>query len=141
MNVLKIILFFVLAISISCKEEKPKPVLQQNKATASVKHYICANKCENSGGDVSGACPVCKNQYLHNDAFHNQDLMKNGPLNVPKYNGGNPATKAPTQPSPAKNAKGIYHYTCAKGCFGGSGTSEKCANCGENLVHNQAYHN
>lgn len=141
MKTLKIMLFFVLAISISCKEEKPKPVLQQNAATASVKHYICANKCENSGGEAAGNCPVCKNPYLHNAAFHAQDLLKNGPLNVPEYTGGNPAANAPAQPSPAQNAMGIYHYTCTKGCYGGSGTAEKCANCGENLAHNQAYHN
>lgn len=140
MKTLKLLLFVVMAISVSCKEGKSKPVIQKNKATASIKHYVCANKCENSGGDEAGNCPVCKNPYLHNDAYHNQDLMKNGPLKVPN-NIGAPATNAPTQTSPAQNSMGIYHYTCAKGCYGGSGTAEKCANCGENLIHNQAYHN
>jgi len=141
MKTIKIILFFILAIFISCKEEKPKPILQENNQTASVKHYVCANKCENSGSDVAGTCPVCKNQYLHNDAFHSQDLLKNGPLNVPKYNGGNPAANAPAAPSPAQNSFGIYHYTCNKGCSGGSGSATNCTNCGEPLAHNQAYHN
>ena len=140
MKTLKIILFFVLAISFSCKEEKPKPILQENNATASVKHYICANNCENSGSDVIGACPVCKNPYIHNTAFHNQDFMKNGPLNVPT-NIQAPAANTPAAPSPAQNAKGIYHYTCPKGCYGGSGTATQCANCGEPLAHNQEYHN
>lgn len=138
MKTLKIMLFFVLAISFSCKEEKPKPVLQHN--TASVKHYICANKCENSGSDVAGACPVCKNPYVHNDAFHAQDLLKNGPLNVPT-NIQAPAANTPAAPSPAQNAKGVYHYTCDKGCYGGSGTATNCTNCGAQLAHNQAYHN
>jgi hypothetical protein len=140
MKTIKIVLFFVLAISFSCKEEKPKPAIQQNTLTASVKHYICANKCENSGSDVQGACPVCKNPYLHNDAFHAQDFMKNGPINVPS-NIENSSAKTPATPSPAQNARGIYHYTCTKGCYGGSGTAEKCANCGTDLAHNQAYHN
>ena len=140
MKIFKIMLFFVLAISFSCKEEKPKPILQENNVTASVKHYICANKCENSGSDVAGACPVCKNPYLHNDAFHSQDLLKNGPLNVPT-NIQAPESNTPATPSPAQNAKGIYHYTCNKGCYGGSGTASNCTNCGEQLAHNQAYHN
>jgi hypothetical protein len=105
-----------------------------------VKHYICANNCENSGSDVVGACPVCKNPYIHNTAFHNQDFMKNGPLNVPT-NIQAPAANTPAAPSPAQNAKGIYHYTCPKGCYGGSGTATQCANCGEPLAHNQEYHN
>lgn len=140
MKTYKIILFFVLAISFSCKEEKPKPILQENTRTASVKHYICANKCKNSGSDVQGACPVCKNPYLHNDAYHAQDLLKNGPLNVPA-NIQAPAANTPAAPSPAQNAKGIYHYTCNKGCYGGLGTASNCTNCGEPLAHNQAYHN
>jgi hypothetical protein len=141
MKTIKILLFFVLAISFSCKEEKPKPaVLQENTQTASVKHYICGNKCENSGSDAAGACPVCKNPYLHNDAFHAQDLLKNGPLNVPT-NIQAPAANAPAAPSPAQNAKGIYHYTCDKGCYGGAGTQTNCTNCGGQLAHNQAFHN
>lgn len=140
MSSLKILLFVVMALSISCKEKKPEPVIEKNKATASVKHYICANKCENSGSDVNGACPVCKNPYLHNDAFHAQDLLKNGPLNVPT-NIQAPAANTPVGPSPAQNAKGIYHYTCPKGCYGGAGTQVKCANCQTDLAHNQAYHN
>lgn len=139
MKTLKIILFFILAISFSCKEEKPKPVVRENNPTASVKHYICANKCENSGSDVAGACPVCKNPYLHNTAFHNQDFMKNGPLNVPT-NIQAPAANTPAAPSPAQNAMGIYHYTCNNGHPGGSGTASNCVTCGTVLAHNQAYH-
>lgn len=140
MKALKILLFVVMVISISCKEKKPAPIVDKNKATASLKHYVCANKCENSGGDAAGNCPVCKNPYLHNTAFHNQDFMKNGPIKVPN-NMGAPATNTPAQPSPAQNALGIYHYTCAKGCYGGSGTASNCTNCGAQLAHNQAYHN
>ena len=140
MKTLKLLLFVVMVLSISCKERKPEPIIDNNKATASVKHYICANKCENSGGDAAGNCPVCKNPYMHNTAFHNQDFMKNGPIKVPS-NIENSSAKTPAAPAPAQNAMGVYHYTCAKGCFGGSGTASNCTNCGGQLAHNQAYHN
>ncbi len=44
------------------------------------------------------------------------------------------------KPEPAQNAKGVWHYTCAKGCAGGAGTAQACAKCGATLVHNKAYH-
>ena len=140
MKVLKFILFFVLVVSISCKEEKPKTNIKKNAVSQNVKHYICANKCENSGSDVQGICPTCKNTYIHNQAFHNDELLKNGPLNVPKY-GPNPTNNAPTQTDPAQNAMGVYHYTCNNGHPGGSGTASNCVTCGAVLTHNQAYHN
>ena len=54
------------------------------KSKVTVQHYICQNKCENSGSDVEGVCPTCNTPYLHNVAFHNDDFLKNGPLNVPE---------------------------------------------------------
>lgn len=45
-----------------------------------------------------------------------------------------PPTSAP------QNAKGVWHFTCAKGCAGGAGAAGPCGKCGEALVHNQAYH-
>ena len=142
MKTLKILLFFSLTIMFSCSDEKPKKVTTKNKTTTSVKHYICANKCENSGGDVAGNCPTCNTPYTHNVAFHNDDFLKNRPLNVPKVNlntNTNPNSNIAT--SPAQNARGIYHYTCTNGCFGGAGTAGKCVSCGSDLAHNQAYHN
>ena len=52
------------------------------------------------------------------------------------------ATPPPPQqsPEPAQNTKGVWHYTCAKGCEGGSGTQGTCAKCGGPLQHNTAYH-
>ena len=140
MKVLKFILFFVLVISMSCKEEKPKTNIEKNAISQNVKHYVCANNCENSGGDVQGLCPTCKNPYIHNQTFHDNELLKSGPLNVPKYD-PNPANNAPSQPSPAQNAVGAYHYTCSNGHPGGSGTESNCVTCGAILTHNQAYHN
>jgi hypothetical protein len=44
------------------------------------------------------------------------------------------------KPEPAQNAKGIWHYTCPKGCAGGAGAEQPCAKCSTKLVHNKAYH-
>lgn len=137
------LLIFICSIFfIACKEEKPKSVIDQNKVVKNVKHYICNNNCENSGGDAAGNCPVCKTPYTHNTAFHSEELLKNGPLKVQS----NATQTAPTNnkvntPSPAQNSIGVYHYTCSNGCNGGSGSASNCNTCGNPLAHNQAYHN
>jgi len=47
----------------------------------------------------------------------------------------------PPPAEPAQNAKGVWHFTCAKGCAGGGGSAaEKCGGCGGALAHNQDYH-
>lgn len=103
-------------------------------ATAGVQHYTCPNNCKGSGSASQGTCPVCGTAYQHNQAFHNQPGAAN-----------TPATKTTIQPGvtqsdPTQNAKGIYHYTCPKGCKGGAGAAGPCATCGTTLAHNQAYH-
>lgn len=50
------------------------------------------------------------------------------------------APPAATTPEPAQNAKGVWHFTCAKGCEGGAGAAGNCAKCNGPLSHNQAYH-
>ena len=137
MKTFQIILVLIAAITISCQEKKPEIKPIEKKITAKVAHYICANKCKNSGGDVAGNCPTCNTPYTHNLAFHNDDFLKNGPLKVPKTNLGTPTN---TAASPAQNALGVFHYTCTKGCYGGAGTTSKCTSCGSDLAHNQAYH-
>ncbi len=135
-----LVILCVFLITISCKEEKAKKVSEINATTAKVQHYICDNKCENSGSDAAGNCPTCNTPYTHNQAFHNSDFLKSGPLKVPENNQTtNPNT--PAAPSPAQNSLGVYHYTCANSCNGGSGTASKCNSCGETLIHNSAYHN
>ncbi|REE79781.1 hypothetical protein BX611_2677 [Lutibacter oceani] len=136
MKTLKLFLLCICVISISCKEEKPK---KEIKSKVAVKHYICQNKCENSGSDSEDVCPTCNTAYLHNQAFHNDDFLKNGPLKVPDNTQTN--TQNTTTPAPAQNASGVYHYTCTNGCVGGSGTAANCNSCGNPLAHNQAYHN
>lgn len=52
-----------------------------------------------------------------------------------------PVRVNPPIPEPPQNADGVWHFTCAKGCEGGSGVAEACKGCGGPLAHNAAYHN
>lgn len=142
MKILKLLLGLLFLTTIACKEEKPKVNL--NKASKKVQHYICDNKCENSGGEMAGNCPTCSKPYTHNVAYHANDLLKSGPIKV-ESNATQPAgpvvPKTTNTPSPARNALGVYHYTCPNGCNGGAGKADNCKACGETLAHNTAYHN
>jgi hypothetical protein len=142
-KLLHILLLFSLVLSVSCKENRPKTLPSNNTSIKTTKHYICANKCENSGGDAAGNCPTCKTPYTHNQAFHNDEFLKSGPIkvqsNTPLPNANSNSTN--TAVDPAQNAKGVYHYTCKNACYGGAGTATNCASCGEVLEHNVAYHN
>lgn len=40
----------------------------------------------------------------------------------------------------AENTGTVYHYTCSRGCAGGSATAGTCSTCGNTLAHNQAFH-
>ncbi|MBK6932513.1 MAG: hypothetical protein IPH12_17295 [Saprospirales bacterium] len=101
-----------------------------------VQHYTCPKNCKGSGGPTAGNCPVCGTAYVHNAAFHGQAAPAPGTATPA---GAIPNPAQPT-PSPAKNAAGVYHYTCAKGCAGGAASAGKCATCGGDLAHNAAYH-
>lgn len=102
-----------------------------------VKHYTCPKNCKGSGGDAAGTCPTCGSAYVHNQAFHGQPGNAPTPTAAPT---GTSATPVTPPPSPAKNAAGVFHYTCAKGCAGGAAAAGKCASCGGELAHNAAYH-
>tara|TARA_R110001583_G_scaffold412_2_gene3830 strand:+ start:74199 stop:74618 length:420 start_codon:yes stop_codon:yes gene_type:complete len=139
MKIFHLFLVLILASTISCKEKKPVIKPQEKKVASKEIHFICVNKCEGSGSDVAGNCPTCNTPYTHNQAFHNNEFLKNGPLKVPKIDlNSNPKTNA--SKSPAQNAFGVYHYICTNGCYGGAGSASKCTTCGLDLVHNQAYH-
>ena len=106
-------------------------------------HYKCTKEGCTGKGDAAGKCPVCSTDLVHNQAFHAQAAgapgsSPNNPVQVTP-SGGSAATATPTPPA-AQNAKGEYHYTCAKG-HPGAATAGNCAKCGEPLTHNQAYHN
>ncbi len=114
--------------------ENVTPVTPSFNQTTSglVQHYICPNNCEGSGGPAQGSCPVCGAQYLHNQAWHDQQQ-------------GAQASQQPFQQQPdelpGQNALGVWHYICNAGCPGGSGAMGNCTTCGAALVHNDAYHN
>ena len=103
---------------------------------AGVWHYTCAKGCAGGAGTAVN-CATCGNLLQHNQAYHNNTT--NTPMATT-----NPASTTPmatTPPAePAQNAAGVWHYTCSKGCAGGSGTAEPCKSCGTLLAHNQAYH-
>ena len=146
--------FAALFLTVSCKQEaksgsgtdaagaSPNPAATE--VTGTVKHYICPNNCAGSGGDAAGTCAVCGAEYLHNDAFHNQPGQQPAPAPTPQVQTSPsmtaPSITPPPSTDPPQNAAGVWHYTCAKGCAGGSGAVGKCATCGGDLAHNAAYH-
>jgi hypothetical protein len=59
---------------------------------------------------------------------------------MPPMPGAEGAAAAAKPVEPPQNAKGIWHYTCSKGCAGGAGSAAPCAKCGTVLAHNTKYH-
>lgn len=162
MKITSILACFCLVLLISCKEspDRPEPLLDTDttpvttttsstvpppasvttNANSNVPHYKCPNECAGSGGPSAGTCPVCGIAYVHNQEYHNQPNSNPAANPAATANPANPATPPPPA-EPAQNASGVWHYTCAKGCPGGSGAKGTCATCGGPLTHNADYHN
>jgi hypothetical protein len=89
-------------------------------------HYTCSQGCAGGAGTATN-CATCGGLLAHNTSYHAQ---------------ANPTPNLTAQPAtaPSQNAAGIWHFSCAKGCTGGSGTAGNCTTCGDALAHNQAYH-
>jgi hypothetical protein len=103
--------------------------------TAGVWHYTCSNGC--SGGAASAVnCTNCGSLLVHNQAYHGNASSNNNSNStqspIPLLN--------PSAPVTGQNTAGVWHYTCSKGCAGGSGSAVICSTCGNTLAHNQAYH-
>lgn len=129
----------------SSNPEAPSQPVVSAAPVNTVFHYICPNKCAGGGSEGQGKCPVCKTDLVHNDAFHSQPQqqpqIKTQPQNNPvQLNTNTQAQQPPPQPDAPQNAKGVWHYTCPKGCAGGGGQAIACSNCGTQLEHNQKYH-
>lgn len=115
-----------------------------------VTHYICPNRCKGSGSDAPGKCPVCGADYLHNDAFHQNNsastpASENPSTAVSSQNTSTPATSSLTQTEiEALKKKGpeyLAHYVCPSYCKGsGSASAGKCPVCGKDYIHNDVYH-
>ena len=129
------------------------PVINPNQTTAGadadgkVWHFVCADGCAGGVGDAKANCPVCGKEMAHNQAYHtnsgtpNQPPVINPGANSPVINpGANSPIINPQAAEPPQNAKGVWHYTCAKGCAGGGGAAGPCAVCGGPLAHNAVYH-
>ena len=98
-------------------------------------HYTCKIGCPGGAGSAV-KCENCGNFLAHNTTYHGATSSTNSsPMINPS---ATPA--APAAPEPAQNSAGVWHYTCANGCSGGSGSASSCATCNGKLAHNSAYH-
>ena len=116
------------------KAATPNPTtLEAAQNAGGVWHYTCIKGCAGGAGSAVN-CTTCGNPLAHNQAYH---ANANNTLNTSPF-----ASPPPTAPAaePSRNSAGVWHYTCGKGCIGGSGTAGPCGNCGETLAHNTAYH-
>lgn len=113
----------------------PAPTQEPAQNAAGIWHYTCPKGCEGGGGAAT-ACAKCGTTLVHNQGYHANTEPS---LSVGGNNQTAPVATPPTQ-EPAQNAKGVWHYTCSKGCAGGAGSAIACAKCGATLAHNQAYH-
>jgi ribosomal protein S27E len=105
------------------------PAAEAGKNTAGVWHYTCAKGCAGGSGSAVN-CENCGSLLAHNQAYHANPNSTSTPI---------PFTSPPAAEA-GKNTAGVWHYTCAKGCAGGSGSAGTCGTCGDTLAHNQAYH-
>ena len=117
----------------------PPPGQEPPQNAAGVWHYTCPKGCEGGAGSAT-ACAKCGTTLAHNQAYHaTAGSPTAAPISVGGDNQMTPVTPPPTQ-EPAQNAKGVWHYTCPKGCDGGAGSAIACAKCGSTLAHNTVYH-
>jgi len=113
----------------------PTQQVEPAQNAAGVWHYTCAKGCSGGAGTAVN-CATCGSLLQHNQAYHGNTTDTPMATTNPT-----PTTTPPVQQAePAQNAAGVWHYTCGKGCAGGSGTAEPCKSCGTLLAHNQAYH-
>lgn len=112
------------------------PTQEPAQNAAGIWHYTCPKGCEGGAG-TAGACAKCGTALAHNQGYHTTNTEPS--LTVGGNNQTTPAVTPPQQ-EPAQNAKGVWHYTCAKGCEGGAGSAIACAKCGSTLAHNASYH-
>lgn len=111
------------------------PLKEPAQNAAGVWHYTCRIGCPGGAG-TAAKCKTCSNILVHNTTYHDNATNATNGSNSPVIN---PST-TPAKPEPAQNTAGVWHYTCSKGCVGGSGSAGTCATCDGPLTHNTAYH-
>ncbi|MFT5846540.1 MAG: hypothetical protein ACJARX_000412 [Psychroserpens sp.] len=108
------------------------PAVEPAQNANGVWHYTCRLGCAGGAGAAIN-CETCGTALAHNSTYH-------GAANATSSSAPF-ATPPPAPPKePAQNAAGVWHYTCANGCLGGSGAAGTCSTCNSALSHNQAYH-
>ena len=111
-----------------------KPATSEpSKNAGGVWHYTCSKGCSGGAGSAVN-CNNCGSLLAHNQAYH---AKANSPQSSAPY--ATPAVATPTA-EPSQNTAGVWHYTCGKGCVGGSGAAGTCGTCGGTLTHNTTYH-
>jgi hypothetical protein len=104
---------------------------------AGVWHYTCPKGCAGGAGAAS-PCAQCGTTLVHNQTYHGAGQPAAAPTTNPTA--GTTAAAPNTKQEPPQNAKGVWHYTCPKGCAGGSGAASPCSQCGTVMTHNSVYH-
>ncbi len=97
---------------------------------------LCAISVFSACGNDSAASQGAAVETPGDQQQPSADPMSNFPDPTATIGTGTP----PPAAEPPQNAAGLWHYTCPKGCKGGSGSATPCATCGTTLVHSQAYH-
>ncbi|HAD12035.1 MAG TPA: hypothetical protein DCF33_06305 [Saprospirales bacterium] len=113
------------------------PTAEPPQNAAGVWHYTCPKGCAGGAGAAT-PCAKCGTTLTHNQTYHGAAQQPAGA--APASNPGATAATAPKKDEPPQNAKGVWHYTCPKGCEGGSGAATPCAKCATVMTHNTAYH-
>lgn len=120
-------------------QAKTTPALKEPaQNVAGVWHYTCRIGCPGGSGTAT-QCKTCGNILIHNTTYHGNNTNAANTSNTNASPMINPSA-APAKPEPAQNAAGVWHYTCSKGCVGGSGAAGNCTTCSGPLAHKSAYH-
>ncbi len=117
----------------------PPPKTEPAQNAQGVWHFTCPKGCKGGGGAI-GPCAKCGATLAHNQAYHGAatpPIPTSGVQTIPTTASGTPT---PAKTEPAQNAKGVWHFTCPKGCAGGAGSASPCGKCGTVLAHNAGYH-
>lgn len=105
-------------------------------STSGVFHYSCPNGHAYGADNLGGTCPECGADYVHNDAYHNQNNNNNQITFDPT-----PSADSGITTSSSGNTSANFHYACPNGHEQGSDNlGGTCSECGAAFVHSDAYH-